>query len=66
MDARLAKIVSSIRRSNPPSDAASIELQEAVVNAGLKQELDESDLAEAAEQLGLDVGDFLEEMASWL
>jgi hypothetical protein len=66
MDARLKNIVTQLRRSNPPSEDVGLELQEAIVNAGLKQEVDESDIAEAADELGVDPGDLIEEMASWL
>ena len=66
MDARLQTIVTTLRRRNPPPEDMGVELQERIVNAGLKQDLDEDDLVAAAEELGIDPGDLAEEMASWL
>jgi len=66
MHRQLKLIVSGIRRSNPPGDDAGLKLQEEVVRAGIKHELDEDDLIEAAAELGIDPGDLAEEMASWL
>ena len=66
MDRRLAAIVNDLRRHNPPSEDLGVLLQERIVNAGLKQELGEGDLVEAALTLGIDAGALVEEMASWL
>jgi hypothetical protein len=68
MNPRLRQIVRDLqaaRRQNPPKDLVD-ELQKRVVTAGLKQSLSESDLIAAAKALGVDPGDFMEELASWL
>lgn len=70
MHPRLRQIVHDIRadakrRPNPPTDPL-VELQERIVTAGLKQSLTEADLITAAKAVGVDPGDFLEELASWL
>lgn len=72
MDPRLRTIVDELaaRRPNPPGDddaaLQKARLQEQLVSRDLKHAFTEADLATAARALGLDPGDVLEELASWL
>lgn len=43
-----------------------MQLQVAIVNAGISHELTERDLAWAADELDVDYGNLCEELASWL
>ena len=68
IDPRLQSIVSQIKnghRSNPEYSTDQ-QLQKLIVDRGLKKDFSEADLIIAARDLGVDPGDFLEELASWL
>lgn len=80
MNRELQQIVTELqraeRRANPDGDAdevvtpdglfLSTALQVRIVNAGLKPVLSEGDVINAALELGIDPGDLVEELASWL